>query len=144
MSVHVAGPYCHGCEKKLDEGHELLRKWFHVAKKLDEDVHISWVFRTKEEQDLCNKIGTSKSIWPDSKHNHMVGGFPYSLAMDLFKQVGNVYYASKSFYKHINEILIANGSPLTWGGNWLMPDYPHFEIPNNLIAINKSDTAHQL
>ena len=132
--VHVAGPHCPGCEKKLDEGHELLRHWFHVIKKFDEDAHISWVFRTKEDQELCNRIGTSKSIWTTSKHNNMVGGFPYALAMDLFKQVGNVYYASKHFYTHINKILIENGcKDLIWGGEWPRPDYPHWQLKSSSV-----------
>jgi peptidoglycan L-alanyl-D-glutamate endopeptidase CwlK len=43
------------------------------------DITVLCGWRGKEEQDEAFRRGTSKLVWPKSKHNRM----PYSLAVDL-------------------------------------------------------------
>lgn len=138
MSVHVPGEICPGCELKLNEGHPLLRIWFHKAKVEFKGLHISWVFRNKESQDLAVQSGKSRAIWPTSKHNFMKNGKPCALAMDLFELRNGVFYAGFEIFDDLNDFFTENDSPLEWGGKnprlAELGDLDHFQLPQSILA----------
>lgn len=74
---------CPSCVKILSSCHPDLTKFFRTVKLLVPSAHIASGFRTKEEQDDCNRRRTSKLVWPESAHNQMVDGKPMSMAVDL-------------------------------------------------------------
>ncbi len=114
---------CPLCEKKLKDGHETLVKAFKAVVSAYPNAHVSWTFRSEQEQNEAHKRGASRLKWPDSKHNKKP-----SLAMDLF-QIRDDGVASwdLAFFKACAELLRPTG--IKCGLDWeRFKDPPHFEV----------------
>lgn len=111
------------------------------------DFSVSYGFRGEAEQNAAHKTGNSDKPWPKSKHNHMEGGRPCSLAMDLLPYPFKLEYWQKPlpFYFLAGVVMTAAqpvlakypGVKLVWGGDWdsdrdffdhRLVDCPHFEL----------------
>jgi len=134
MSHHVNEPHeCPACEEKLEECHYLLAYWFEKLKHEFPDAHISWGFRSKEDQDEAFANHKSRLRWPMSKHNVMVKGKASSRAIDLFRLTDD-YQAefNPQWFKEVFEFLEDNEAPIVWGGSWkTFKDLCHFELKPN-------------
>lgn len=131
ISHHKNDPVCPLCEEKLVTAHPDLAQWFrgHVKLKF-EDAHISWAWRSREDQELMFKEGRTRAHWPSSAHNAMEGDKPCARALDLF-QIGadNVARFSGKFYLAVNLMIESAGSPIDWGGKWKsFGDADHFQL----------------
>lgn len=125
---HTNETTCVSCEQKLISVHPYLRDWFHRLKLDHLDLHISWGFRDKENQDKAFSEGKSKLKWPDSKHNKMKDGVPCSEALDLFQLVNGQAVFDKVFYGTLATKCKKNLDDIAWGGLWKsLGDFDHFE-----------------
>lgn len=86
--------------------------------------------RTKPGPKVTNVNGTT------SKSNHQVKYDGYGHAVDLYPFfLGQVQVHHKDTIKNLEKIAIhikatakCLGVPITWGGDWEMGDFPHFEL----------------
>lgn len=89
------------------------------------DIIILCGRRGQKEQDAAYYAGNSRLMFPHSKHNC----YP-SLAIDIalypldWKDIDGFVSLSKSVLEVAKDMNIE----LTWGGEWKMRDYPHYEI----------------
>lgn len=108
-----------------------MATWFRWIKDKYEDLHISESFRNEVNQNQDVLTGKSKLKWPLSRHNHMEGGKPASLALDVFRLNGDgVAKFERSYYQELinDTINRLQFSYIRWGGNYHgFPDLPHFE-----------------
>jgi len=131
---HVNDPVnvCPLCEKKLSEGHPLLRTWYiKIKKSFGDDVHVSWCYRDQKDQDKCFAEGTSKLKYPNSAHNRCdKDGKPRSTAMDLFRLLPDgIASFNLSWYKQIAKFLKDKEAPLFSGVVWKgLNDAGHFQV----------------
>lgn len=127
---HVVSGDCPLCEEKLNQAHPILIQWFTKIKIKFPEAHIAWTFRNQEDQERCFQEGLSKLRWPNSAHNHMKDGRPYSKAIDLFfLRSDNIAQFPYSFYKDIADFLKSCDSPLGWGGLYkTISDNDHYQL----------------
>lgn len=104
-------------------------------------IIVTCGFRDEESQNRAYHVGLSNLKWPESKHNRMIEGAPYSDAVDLaFAPIDwhniNLWHYFAGF---IIGVGYAMGEPLRWGGDWdgdndlkdqKLNDYGHFELIN--------------
>jgi D-alanyl-D-alanine carboxypeptidase len=120
---------CPLCQEKLKEAHEKLQVWFGDLKKEFNQVHVSWAWRGKEDQERFFKEKKTRAHFPYSKHNHMKEGKPCSLALDLFELVNARAVFNPKFYLRIHKFNQAKNHEIKWGGLFKnFKDYPHFEL----------------
>ena len=125
-----AGDFCQGCKDRLTEGDPLLDEWFWHMKRFYPDMHTSWVWRSKSDQDNFFAAGNSLQRWPDSPHNAMKQGAPCARAIDVFQQdsKGRAIFSSQ-FCFMLNEASKREGFQFFWGGSWRsIHDYNHWQI----------------
>jgi len=117
-----------------------------VIQEVDFTVVCGW--RGQNAQDTAVETGHSKVTWPSSKHNHMLGGEPYSLAIDVapYDHVAKaiLWDDVESFALlagYFKAVAFAKGIELRWGHDWnnnnilsdeagKFIDRPHFELVN--------------
>lgn len=130
MNHHTDDPVCPLCEEKLLTAHADLYDWYHTyVKPIYPGAHISWAWRGQADQDAAVASGKSELTWPHSKHNHMKGGKPCSLALDLFEDVGGVAEWPHAFFSEINDQNEIAERPIAWGGLFKdLGDSDHFEL----------------
>ena len=130
MSLHHTSDIpCLLCEDKLKTANPRLSTWFYDAKSEFPDLHISWAYRGKEEQEKAFRERKTHARWPHSKHNHRQNGVPCSLALDLFQlQSGKAIFCPKFYFK-LNQFTQSRGYPILWGGTFKnLKDHDHFEL----------------
>lgn len=104
----------------------------------DFDFSVICGHRGREAQDQAVRLGFSKALFPNSKHN----AYP-SKAMDLIPYPAGYKDAEKmkELAKHILLVAENQGVKIRWGGDWNMNgtsdderfiDMPHFEIMEEL------------
>lgn len=118
------GVSCLSCEAKLKEADPFLADWFHRAKVLFPDIHVSWSFRDQAAQQLAFTSGKSKLPWPRSKHNQMP-----SQAIDLFQ----IDHNGHAIFDPVLMAKVFNTFPrgVRWGGTFAIRDNDHFELLEN-------------
>lgn len=81
--------------------------------------------RGKEEQNKAYAEGKSKLQWPLSKHNSNP-----SMAVDLapFPIDWNDIERFRRLAILIKKVASEKQIAISWGGDWKMRDYPHFEL----------------
>lgn len=128
---HTEDVLCPMCEDKLTKTHPDMIAWYRTKKTKYANLHISWSFRTAEEQNAMVVAGKSKLQWPQSKHNHTDPfGKPESLALDLFiiGEDGEAKFP-KPFYQQLAKCCSDNHEPIRWGGVFkYLGDFDHFEL----------------
>lgn len=137
--------------ERLSTCHEALQMYAHVALKLSPvDVTVLCGWRGEDAQNAAYRLGNSKFQWPESTHNHLRDGKPYSLGVDLapwmvhgipwkdthvFAVVaGAMFAARQSLVLHYPYY---RWPGLRWGADWdrdghtldhSFRDYGHFEL----------------
>lgn len=120
---------CPLCQKKLEGCNPFMNVLYHEMRAIEKDVHISWGWRGKNDQEQFFNEGKSKVRWPNSKHNIIdENKVPQSQAIDIF------FLSSPGrarFYSDWAHIIFENLKPETkarirWGGEF--KDYLHFEM----------------
>lgn len=96
-----------------------------IAAAEDAEIVVVSAHRNKEEQDDCNRRGTSKLVFPKSKHNRMpseaVDVARHPIDWDDLTSFGQLA-------AHILRVAEKLGIAVTWGGSWRTPDLPHIEL----------------
>lgn len=116
-----------------------LVKLAEASIKVGMDFTVVHGFRGREQQDDLFERGLSKKPWPSSKHNHMAGTVPCSLAIDVAPWPID-WRDAKRFYHLaglIRAVAFDLAIPLRWGGDWdgdfelgdqTFMDLGHFEL----------------
>lgn len=113
---HKDGPVCLLCNLKLEQSFQPMKEWFLRIKKVIPDVHISWSYRNKADQDQFFSEGKSKLKYPKSKHNFTnARGEPCSEALDLFRQVNGKDLSNEDYYRAIADLCIKNNDDIACG-----------------------------
>lgn len=125
MAKHQNSRKCEKCQEMLYSGMltPTLREWFEKLQETENDVHVAYVYRNKEDQNKFFREGKSKAKFGQSPHNYIP-----CLAVDIFFLVDGKYNADMKRLKKI-----ANEMPpaITWGGNFKgLVDGVHFEKTN--------------
>lgn len=125
---HIEGPLCPLCEEKLDKVHPYMANWYRIKKKKYPNLHVSWGFRGRSEQERAFNDGKTKLHYPDSAHNKIP-----SLAIDLFQiDEDGVARWSQVFFMKLNAENEADQFPIKWGGNWKsLGDADHFQYESD-------------
>ncbi len=137
MLHHSNGNECPSCGEKISQACEYLRSWFRRARVQFPDVHISWSYRGKTDQQKAYDDGLSRRQYPDSAHNHTRNGEPYSLALDLFQlnAEGRAIY-DMGFYAEVAQWCVSNDDPILWGGNYkTFKDFDHYFVDCSKIKV---------
>lgn len=121
---------CPLCEAKLSTAHSVIADWFRKIKAIWKNVHVSWAFRNKEQQERVYEDGASLVRWPNSAHNYMIGDKPQSLALDIFQiDDDGVARFSPKFYRLIWDWTNGGDFKLRWGGDFKkLGDAGHYEL----------------
>lgn len=118
VSLHhvVTGP-CPLCEAKLATAHPYLVSWFRRVRKKYLNAHVSWAYRSADEQNECYRKGQSELQYPASAHNKTkADGTPCSHALDLFQlDEDGVARFPPLWYAKVDEDNRADREPLLWG-----------------------------
>jgi len=126
---HELGESCPLCEAKLKGAHPFMRDWFHAVKRRYANVHISWAYRSDEDQAEMVASGKSQAAPGKSPHNHRENGQPCSLALDLFLlDEDGVARFPVPFYEKLYGECRLNTEPIRWGGKFSFRDYNHYEM----------------
>jgi hypothetical protein len=128
---HTSDPICALCEYKLTQADPKLATWFRAVKLKYLNLHISWSYRNKEEQEQVFTEGKSLEHFPNGKHNQMMDGKPCSKALDVFPidERGRADWDNKTIYAQIAAYNAENHPEIHWGGNFAhLHDTDHFEI----------------
>lgn len=137
MLHHINQDECPACGEKINEACEYLRSWFGRARVQFPNVHISWSYRNKADQQKAYDDGLSRKQYPDSAHNHTRFSEPYSLALDLFQlspEDRAIY--DMAFYTEVAQWCVSHDEPIIWGGNYkTFKDYDHFGVDCSKIKI---------
>lgn len=120
---HINTGRCPACQSKLVHCDERLQKFFTAFQMGLPTVHVSWGFRSQQEQNEAYDSGHSRLQWPESKHNAQP-----ALAIDCFELDGNgmAHWSPEWFGAHLAPAARAAG--LVWGGDWVsFKDFSHVE-----------------
>lgn len=130
MIKHINNGDCPKCAEKLKQADPTLVIWFLALQQRHNDCHISWSFRDEKSQNDCVARHLSQKCWPFSKHNAVdENGTPCSKALDLFQLVDGVAKFETAWYEMLNEEIITQQLPITWGGTFkTLRDLDHFQI----------------
>ena len=94
------------------------------------DFVITEGVRTVERQKELFKQGKSKCDGIIKKSNHQIKANGYGYAVDLYPLP--IQYKNIEPYKllseHIKKVAKQLNINITWGGEWKMRDYPHYEL----------------
>lgn len=87
------------------------------------DIAIIHGWRGEELQNSLVDSGVSRTRWPESKHNYILDGEPYSLAIDFAPWVdGAIPWNDTHIFAVIAGVMFAVaeevGISITWGGDW--------------------------
>jgi hypothetical protein len=112
--------------KRLATCHPDLQKLVLAAAE-DFDLIVVCGHRGEQDQQAAYHNGTSKLVWPHSRHNSEP-----SEAVDLapfpldWKDLGRFHELGA----HMEAVSSREGIPIIWGGRWTkFVDLPHFELP---------------
>jgi hypothetical protein len=134
-TTHKDGIECPLCSYRVLSSHPYLVRWYLAKKSSYINLHISYAWRSKEDQDRAYSEHKSLVKWPKSKHNFVRSdGTPESRALDLF-QIDEDYCArfSPSFMSKLNDENKKESLAIRWGGDFKgLNDYCHFEIWDNV------------
>jgi len=129
MDKHTTDIPCPACEDKKKEAHPMMISWFDRLKSKYPNVHISWYYRGKIDQNQLLSEGRSKLPWNKSAHNIEIMGIPCAQALDLFQLIDNKAIFDPGFYHEISEWCLSEKDPIFWGGNWkTLGDNDHFQL----------------
>lgn len=110
---------------RLETCHPELMRLAKISIKVGMDFSVLQGWRGEERQNDLYSQGLSQKRWPDSKHNRMNDGRPYSLAIDIapwyesdphirWDNVEEFYYLAGIFRAVAFDLSI----PIRWGGDW--------------------------
>lgn len=122
---HTQGQECEGCNERMKEAHVMLQSFFSQLKDKYNDVHVSCVYRNKEDQDKAFLLGGSKLRYPHSKHNKVP-----SEAIDIFQinENGKAIF-NREFLAMAFDFSKEIGLDLRWGGKFKsLGDFCHYEL----------------
>ncbi len=126
---------CPLCEEKIKLAHPALQEFWIDVKQEFPDVHLSWVWRGEEEQNLFLEEKKTTEAWPNSLHNSMKNGKPCARAFDVFRlgSDGKAQYPPRFFYQ-ISEYLVRLKAPIIWGGSWkTFGDGDHYQLKKDVV-----------
>lgn len=132
MRLHIDGPECPECNKKLLTAHPYLSSWFKKkVKKQYPNAHISWAWRGEADQNQFLKEGKTTLPFPRSPHNKSKpDGTKCAMALDLFliDDDGSARFPPL-WYAKLNTENEADREPIRWGGKFKsIGDGDHFEL----------------
>ena len=134
---------------KLATCHPLLQDVIEEAMlRTPMDFTVVQGFRNKADQNAAVKAGKSQTPWPTSKHNHMDGPMPASLAVDVapwWPTAPHIQWSCTEEFRWLAGFIMGVGSRivepkgyrLRWGGDWDQDgnhhdskfiDLPHIEL----------------
>jgi len=129
---HEAGPSCAGCDSRMLQAAEELRKFFYWAKSAHHDLHCSWAYRGEADQNAAKASGASNAKFGESKHNVLP-----SQAIDLFQIIDGKPVFDGVFCVRLFKASQLAGFKLRNGGDFKtkrggklvsLGDYGHFEV----------------
>lgn len=94
-------------------------------------LHVSWGYRTEDEQNAALASGKSEKPFPESMHNALnEDGKPCSLAVDVFEQIaGRGVWEPKTMYDIWGLTQKTFPDRFKWGGKFKsLGDFCHFEL----------------
>lgn len=111
-------------EDLTPETQELYWKFDAEMKKAGLDYIVTCTYRSQAEQDNLYKQGRTSAgkIVTWTKHSKHTDRIAFDIVM---LNNGKVDWKNIELYKKAGEIGKSVG--LKWGGDWKIPDYPHFE-----------------
>lgn len=130
---HTDEPVCELCEEKLKGAHPYMADWFRRKKAKYINLHCSWAYRSRTEQEMAFTSGASDVHYPMSKHNFTKQSMPCALAIDIF-QIGEDGEGvwSVPFCTLLNKENAEAKEQIRWGGTFKLRngkrDYCHFEF----------------
>ena len=106
------------------------------------DFTIIWGWRDEDIQNALYSSGASEKEWPNSKHNIVAFGDPYSAALDfgVYLSGAGVLWKNTHAFAVVAGCFFAAGKEqgieLKWGGDWdtnprtgqKLLDYGHIEV----------------
>lgn len=122
-------PVCPSCETFLPDLSFVMQDFMFWIWKNYPHCHISEGFRDESTQHAYFIDGKSKVDYPESKHNTVESGRPFSHAVDLFvlDETGCAQFPI-AFYQDVYSAALMASQPVVWGGSWTsFPDHDHFE-----------------
>lgn len=125
---HTDDPVCPLCQQKLLTAHPFFHDWFARQKQKYPNLHISWAYRGKEDQERVYADGKSNARFGQSAHNAVdEKGKPRADALDLFQidEDGVARFSPTFMAKLWGE---CKDDGLIWGGNFRkLGDFCHFQ-----------------
>jgi hypothetical protein len=122
-------PTCQSCETFFSGLSFVLQDFMTWVWKNNTDIHICQGYRGQADQDADFASGKSKLKYPNSAHNVMENGHPFSEAVDLFvlDNMGHAQFPVDR-YQELNNQAILTSQPIIWGGSWeTFKDEDHFQ-----------------
>lgn len=110
------------------------------------DFTVLQGFRSKEKQNEAYRTGRSKLEWPESTHNHMEGGEPLSLGIDIAPYP--IDWSKTQRFRYLAGWWMGTAASIgypgyfRWGGDWDMDtdlsdqnfnDLGHFELKREML-----------
>lgn len=125
FSRHTDGPSCDGCNERLTQAHDSISDFYYFIKQKYHNVHCSWVYRGKEDQEKMFDEKSTFAHFGESKHNLLP-----AQAIDLFQINENgAAVFDGVFCAGINKLAKLNGFDLKWGGDFKkIGDSGHWEL----------------
>lgn len=130
---HTDDLVCALCELKLKEANPFLISWFHKRKETHPNMHVSWAYRGREDQEKAFQDGASLLHFPNSAHNHsFVDGkgqeWRDSMALDIFQIKDGKAVFDPIFCARLNDENEKAGIKMIWGGKFKkLGDSGHFQ-----------------
>lgn len=136
-------------QAKLETCHPEIQLVMHRAIKVCPfDITIVWGWRGEEAQTTAFRLGNSKTPWPESKHNNLLEGQPYSLAIDAAPWIdGRIPWDDQRAFSVLAGVILSTNLDMNrqrphdiemrWGGDWdrdgntldqTFMDLAHFEV----------------
>lgn len=97
-----------------------------VVNTFPHEIIVTDGVRTQERQAELFKAGASQTL--NSRH---LTGHAVDLAVKISGQVVWTWHIYAQLGAFVKEKAKELGIPIQWGGDWLMRDGPHFELPRN-------------
>jgi hypothetical protein len=128
-NITPENPTCSSCATFLPYLSFVMQDFYLYVTKTNPDIHICQGYRTENDQHNDFLSGKSKLDWPNSAHNNLKEGLPFSEAVDLFvlDSEGKAQFPI-SRYQDLYDAAILSNQQINWGGLWqTFKDYDHFQ-----------------
>jgi peptidoglycan L-alanyl-D-glutamate endopeptidase CwlK len=126
--------------RRIDDLHPALqntcRNFLNLCREEGILAFLTATYRSPKEQDELFAQGRTKpgrrvtnARGGESAHNYELNGKPAALAFDIAIRMVNEGLNWDTRHRHWKRVgEIGKSLGLTWGGDWKMKDYPHFEM----------------